>query len=172
MAFYSIALLSIACSIILFRVGIDQYMPLLVSNTSAGSTSKPQSKLEEFGFLEISSGINPIVDIIAIHGLQGHREKTWTTDDGVFWLRDLLPSDLSNARVLSYGYDADIRSRECVSTQTMSRHAEGFANALSRVRKDAPRRPIIFVAHDIGGIILKWVRSTRLQEPATDIPLW
>ncbi|CAG7849813.1 SubName: Full=Related to kinesin light chain {ECO:0000313/EMBL:CCA76161.1} [Serendipita indica DSM 11827] len=156
MAFYSIALLSIACSIILLRAGIDQYMPLLVSSTSAVSTSKPQSKLEEFGFLEISAGTNPIVDIIAIHGLQGHREKTWTTDDGVFWLRDLLPSDLSNARVLSYGYDADTRSRECVSTQTMSRHAEGFANALSRVRKDAPRRPIIFVAHDIGGIILKW----------------
>ena len=61
------------------------------------------------------------------------------TDDGILWLRDFLPSDLPNARVLTYGYDADTRSRECVSTQTMGRQADGFAMALSRVRKDAPR---------------------------------
>ena len=61
------------------------------------------------------------------------------TDDGVLWLRDPLPSDLPNARILSYGYDADTHSHECVSTQTMGRQADGFAKALSRVRKDAPR---------------------------------
>ena len=64
---------------------------------------------------------------------------TWTTDDKVLWLRDLLPPDLPNARVLAYGYDADTRSRECVSTSNMRRHAEGLAQALSRKRKDTPR---------------------------------
>ncbi|CCA75353.1 hypothetical protein PIIN_09337 [Serendipita indica DSM 11827] len=87
------------------------------------------------------------------------RKGPWTTDQGSLWLRDFLPTDLSNARVLTYGYDADARSHECVSTQTMRRHADGFAKALSRKRKVTPRRPIIFVAHDLGGIILKWVRS-------------
>ncbi|CAG7849907.1 SubName: Full=Uncharacterized protein {ECO:0000313/EMBL:CCA70337.1} [Serendipita indica DSM 11827] len=117
--------------------------------------SQPESKLDHLGLLEIAPGIDPVVDIVAIHGLQGHRERTWTTDNGNFWLRDLLSSDLPNARILSYGYDADTHSRECVSTQTLGRHAEGFAHALSRERKDAPRRPIVFIAHNIGGIILK-----------------
>ncbi|CCA74747.1 hypothetical protein PIIN_08705, partial [Serendipita indica DSM 11827] len=120
--------------------------------------SKPgpkPSKLDDLGFLEVAPGVDPVVDIVAIHGLQGHREKTWTTDDQIYWLRDLLPSDLPNVRILSYGYDADTRSHECVSTQTISRHADGLANALARIRKDAPRRPIIFIAHNIGGIILK-----------------
>ncbi|CCA77543.1 hypothetical protein PIIN_11520 [Serendipita indica DSM 11827] len=103
----------------------------------------------------MAPGIDPVVDIVAIHGLQGHRDKTWTSDNGVCWLRDLLPSDFPNARILSYGYDADTYSRECVSTQAIGRHAEGFINALSRRRKACPRRPIIFIAHDIGGIILK-----------------
>ena len=80
-----------------------------------------------------------LVSIVAIHGLDGHREETWSTEDGVLWLRDLLPSGLPNARILSYGYDADTHSTECVSTQTMRRHAEGLAQALSRQRKDAPR---------------------------------
>lgn len=83
-------------------------------------------------------------------------KKSWTTGDGVLWLCDLLPTDISNARVLSYSYDANTRSRECVSTQTMRRHAEGLVQALSRIRNDSPRRPIVFVAHALGGIILKW----------------
>lgn len=134
---------------------MDRSTPVLVSKSGKSSDSKPGSKLDDLGFLELVPGNDPIVDIVAIHGLQGHREKSWMTDDGVCWLRHLLPSDLPNVRILSYGYDADTRSRECVSTQTLGRHADGFAYALSRERKDAPRRPIIFVAHDVGGIVLK-----------------
>ncbi|CCA76343.1 related to kinesin light chain, partial [Serendipita indica DSM 11827] len=115
-----------------------------------------KSKIDDLGFLELSPGTDPVVDIVAIHGLDGHREKTWVTKDGILWLRDFLRLDLPNARILSYGYDADTQSRECVSTQTMRRHAEGLAQALSRQRLGAPRRPIIFVAHNLGGIILKW----------------
>ncbi|CCA76673.1 hypothetical protein PIIN_10662 [Serendipita indica DSM 11827] len=128
---------------------------LLASESRKPSPSNQHSKLDHLGFLEVTPGNDPTVDIVAIHGLQGHREKTWTTDKGVCWLRDFLPSDLPNARILSYGYDADTRSQECVSTQTIARHAQGLANALSRIRNDAPRRPIVFIAHDIGGIILK-----------------
>ncbi|CCA76038.1 hypothetical protein PIIN_10038, partial [Serendipita indica DSM 11827] len=116
----------------------------------------PKSKTEDLGLFVLSTGIDPVIDIVAIHGLNGHREKTWTTVDGTLWLRDLLPTSLPHARVLTYGYDADTQSYECVSTQTMRRHAEGLARALSRERKEVPRRPIIFIAHDLGGIILKW----------------
>jgi hypothetical protein len=41
---------------------------------------------------------------MAVHGLNGHGETTWTTSNGVNWLRDLLPHDLSNARIYSWGY--------------------------------------------------------------------
>jgi hypothetical protein len=44
------------------------------------------------------------------NGLNGHCEKTWTTDNGANWLRDLLPHDLPNARILSWGYDANTHS--------------------------------------------------------------
>ncbi|CCA69054.2 hypothetical protein PIIN_02913, partial [Serendipita indica DSM 11827] len=91
----------------------------------------------------MAPGIDPVVDIVAIHGLQGHRDKTWTSDNGVCWLRDLLPSDFPNARILSYGYDADVHSRECVSTQTIGRHAQGLIDALSRKREDSPRALVI-----------------------------
>ncbi|KAG9053227.1 hypothetical protein FS842_008484 [Serendipita sp. 407] len=114
------------------------------------------SEQKPHGFLELSAGHDPIVDIVALHGLDGHREHSWTADDGTMWLKDLLPNDIPNARILTYGYDADTRSFSQTSTQTIFRHAEAFAEDLSRLRRTTdPKRPIIFLAHSLGGIILK-----------------
>jgi hypothetical protein len=37
------------------------------------------------------------------YSVNGHREKTWTAENGVHWLRDLLPEDLPQARILCGG---------------------------------------------------------------------
>ena len=47
--------------------------------------------------------------IVAIHGLDGHREASFTAPNGILWLRDLLPKTLPKARILTYGYDARTR---------------------------------------------------------------
>jgi hypothetical protein len=90
------------------------------------------------------------------------------------WLKDLLPEDVPTARILTYGFDANTRSFTQTSTQNIFRHAEAFVVDLSRVRKENPdvrttsklrwlqfnlgsQRPIIFLAHSLGGIILKKV---------------
>lgn len=117
---------------------------------------KPKPNEKDFGIKAFSSPDDPIVDIVAIHGLDGHREETWMAQNGTLWLRDFLPSDLPKARILSYGYDANTGCQESISTEIMRRDAQKFASTLVRKRRDAPRRPIIFIAHDLGGIILKW----------------
>ena len=46
-----------------------------------------------------------------MHGLTGNRETTWTykrSEFVVFWPKDLLPDDLPKARVITFGYDADV----------------------------------------------------------------
>ena len=70
-----------------------------------------------------SSAKNFDVDIVAIHGLNGHREKTWThAESGTFWLRDLLPTALPGARIYSYGYDANVFcSRETAELRHVAR---------------------------------------------------
>jgi hypothetical protein len=54
------------------------------------------------------------------------------------WLKDLLPSDLPNARILTYGYDTDTRSLTYTSTQNIFRHAEAIVADLTRQRTEYP----------------------------------
>lgn len=48
------------------------------------------------------------VDIVAVHGITGDAYGTWTHDNGIMWLRDLIPKDLPGVRVFSYGYPAKV----------------------------------------------------------------
>ena len=76
--------------------------------------------------------------IIAIHGLNGDRVKTWTDGD-VFWLQDLLPNTLKargiKARIFSYGYNADAYSSSEVSIQDLWGLGEAFLSAVVSQRR-------------------------------------
>ena len=55
--------------------------------------------------------------IVAVHGLNGDQLRTWTVVDGkdeeenvgVNWLRDLLPYRVPGARIMTFGFHADVR---------------------------------------------------------------
>ncbi|ROW07965.1 hypothetical protein VMCG_03419 [Cytospora schulzeri] len=75
----------------------------------------------------------------------------------VFWPRDLLPRTVSNARVLTYGYDTKIRHAFVgpVSKNNVVDHGWDLLCALEDVRRDNPSRPLLFMAHSLGGLIAK-----------------
>lgn len=52
-----------------------------------------------------------IYSIILVHGLHGDQKTTWICGSGngsVFWPKDLLSTDIPNARIFTFGYDAKI----------------------------------------------------------------
>jgi len=76
------------------------------------------------------------------------------------WLRDGLPKDLKadGVRVLTYGYDSQLFENK--SFQNIEDIASTFRKALSAVRRtdnNVMPRPLVFVAHSLGGIVLKEV---------------
>ncbi|KAF8515783.1 P-loop containing nucleoside triphosphate hydrolase protein, partial [Hysterangium stoloniferum] len=97
------------------------------------------------------------LSVVAIHGLDGHRERTWTAENDTLWLRDLLPHKLPHARIIVYGYDACTEVGPLGTRQTLFDHGENFIVrlALERAATSTTTRPIIFIAHSLGGIILK-----------------
>ncbi|KAF2466293.1 uncharacterized protein BDR25DRAFT_345541 [Lindgomyces ingoldianus] len=124
---------------------------------SAASSSKQQpSKVSALGLKVVAEGEQPVIDIVAVHGLNGHCDETWTAANGTHWLRDLLPKDIPDARIFCWGYDANTHGKR-VSHQFLYDHAEQLVAdlCLRRKRTNTMKRPIIFVAHSLGGIIVK-----------------
>lgn len=116
-----------------------------------------------FGIKELySPGPNAEIDIVAVHGLNGDAFTTWTSDESkVCWLNhpDLLPKYMPNARVLSWGYNANVLSLKGRSTSSdrVLQHAQTLVADLQadRALEGAESRPIIFLCHSLGGIIVK-----------------
>jgi hypothetical protein len=75
--------------------------------------------------------------IVAIHGLNGHRAKTWTAKNNVNWLRDakMLSAIIPNARIISWGYDANTHSMKELSKMYLYQHAEQLVSDLSLHRR-------------------------------------
>jgi hypothetical protein len=55
---------------------------------------------------------------------------------------------------LAFGYDADVvRIAGPVGQNTIRQHAQNLIESLSHNREDGSRRPIIFAAHSLGGLV-------------------
>lgn len=76
------------------------------------------------------------LDVIAIHGLNGHPRDTWTSgkkEGQVFWLQDFLPKALPGARIYTYGYNSNIFFSK--STGDIGSYAKGLLDHLILERK-------------------------------------
>jgi len=70
--------------------------------------------------------------IVFVHGLTGNRETTWTHKNGVFWPEHLLPHDLRDARIATWGYDADVvHARSTASSNTLRDHGKALAGDIA-----------------------------------------
>ncbi|KAF5575081.1 uncharacterized protein FSUBG_13957 [Fusarium subglutinans] len=77
----------------------------------------------------------------------------------VFWPVDLLSRDFPDSRILVFGYDSKITkySAGAVSENSVFSHAKDLLFALAKERP--LHRPLICVAHSLGGIIFKEMLS-------------
>ncbi|KAI5813225.1 hypothetical protein BZA77DRAFT_322065 [Pyronema omphalodes] len=149
-------------------IGSSSSTPTAATPTTASPVPEQQahSKNASIGVKVVytpPTDIQPVVDIVAVHGLKGDAFRTWTapateTRKEVFWLRDLLPQEVPNARILTYGYDSDPgKVFESASTNMVHHHATTLVSELHYFRRKPNERyrPIIFVCHSLGGIVVK-----------------
>ena len=113
---------------------------------------------QNVGLFELSSNETvKTIDVVAVHGLQGDAYKTWEHDNGSLWLRDFLPADMPNARIMTFGYDSAVAFSKSVAR--IEDKALELLNHLSAKRPPAtpggPSKPIVFICHSLGGIVVK-----------------
>lgn len=98
------------------------------------------------------------VDIIAVHGLDPldnplHATKTWTAANGKLWLKDFLPLRQPRTRVFLYGYNASAVFG--ASATGVNGAAENLLNYLRLERQLDQNRPIVWLCHSLGGLVVK-----------------
>ncbi len=121
-------------------------------NSEEAQIPKPSKssgrKTFPIGIKQLHNPDSPVVDLVFVHGLTGHREKTWTaggTSSGP-WPQALLPRKIADARILTFGYDAGVTDlRGMVSNNRIGNHAKNLLAALATHREDdgTNNRPII-----------------------------
>lgn len=134
------------------------------------------------------TGTKVTAHVVFVHGLFGHPRKTWSAkvphskssepaqsrdepphtqkqhgakgsrNGYICWPETLLPSVIPDARILTFGFDADVDGfLSSASQNTIHQHAQNLLSDLADLR-DTPKDqaiPIIFVVHSLGGIVVK-----------------
>ncbi|KAH0542388.1 hypothetical protein FGG08_003233 [Glutinoglossum americanum] len=138
-------------------------------------------EVNRYGISEVyCSETTPEVDIVFVHGLNGHPFNTWTgRKTKTFWPMQLLPKDLlkreGSVRILVYGYNADVYAFGGGSNKTSSdkihNHAQTLVQTLcaNRALENATERPIVFVCHSLGGIVVK--RALQYSKSITEMKI-
>jgi hypothetical protein len=107
----------------------------------------PPSRPSEFQYTQsLVKHTNKCQSVVFVHGLHGHRKKTWTKDN-VCWPGDLLSKEISfsHIRVLTFGYDANvINTNGSVSLNSLFDHSLDLLQDLSRVRRHDAVSTIFF----------------------------
>ncbi|KAF2438446.1 hypothetical protein P171DRAFT_423656 [Karstenula rhodostoma CBS 690.94] len=141
------------------------------SSLSALALDRSDNSLEvtdsSFGIRTVSDPSNAEIDIWLVHGLTGNRDSTWTHSNGTF-TPDLLRAKFPTARIITYGYDANVIGLwKNAGGEGLRGHGKALAYAVSNSRsgKDKDTRPLYFVAHSLGGLVAEQALLISL-EPA------
>ncbi|GAP91608.1 putative alpha beta-hydrolase [Rosellinia necatrix] len=168
-----------------------------VVNTTTAAKATMVAKavtVRDLGLTVLADPAGATVDIMFIHGLQGHPRTTWlySSPDGksekpkksifsrlsksrkkpesqvteeteetkpleAFWPLDILPRDFPHARIMTYGYDSNITHwfKGPAMQLDIDQYGESLLNTMEAGRRGNPHRPLILIAHNLGGLILK-----------------
>ncbi|KAL7937552.1 hypothetical protein V8C35DRAFT_183222 [Trichoderma chlorosporum] len=113
------------------------------------------------------------IDLIAVSGLGSHAFGSFKERNGSYmWLRDSLPHDIPNIRILIYGYDTQMY--DSTSFANLDDLANEFQQRIRSIRSypqlkrfeiptTNPERPLILIGHRPGGIIIKEYALIRMD---------
>ncbi|KAI2472267.1 hypothetical protein F4781DRAFT_428518 [Annulohypoxylon bovei var. microspora] len=119
-----------------------------------------------------------LVDIIFVHGLGGSSRMTWSHDRNpdFFWPLKFLPlePDINEARILTFGYNADFRPGSGKNKMSVLDFAKDLLFDLKHAQDESTLeledlgmgdRPIIFIVHSMGGLIVKEAYMQGQNDP-------
>jgi hypothetical protein len=117
------------------------------------------------GMVRKCNVVSPEIDVVFVHGLQGHRDDTWVNPDATGNWFNWLAEDIPTAQLWAYGYPAAI-SRWWGHAMTLYDRAQNFRQHL--LANGIGTRPLVFVTHSLGGLVVKKMLREAKDSKHTD----
>ncbi|KAG8160989.1 hypothetical protein KVR01_009253 [Diaporthe batatas] len=115
-----------------------------------------------------TTGKAVVVDIIFVHGLNGGSQSTWSKGKlaSKFWPKEWLPKDdaFQNVRFHSFGYSSGLNRQSVLNVRDFAQSLLGAVKDSPVIREDGKSK-IIFVAHSMGGLVVKMAYILGHREP-------
>ncbi|EZF28217.1 hypothetical protein H101_08101, partial [Trichophyton interdigitale H6] len=149
---------------------LNSHALVTTPSESTRANKRDLSDIDPLGLTLIHRPADAQADIIFVHGLGGSSLRTWSYERDVknLWLPWLGGEEgLSNARIFTFGYDANYaQSAAPLSILDFAKtllfnmkgyHDEGRedSKAIGDRRVNSNKLPLIFVAHSMGGLVVK-----------------
>lgn len=110
---------------------------------------------DEPTFKRLCLGARPLVDVVFVHGLTGDPLDTWTDESGSDHWPVWLCRDLDSVSVYTLGYPAGLFKKWAKKEMDMFERAGNVLEVLAG--RGLGQRPLVFVAHSLGGLLTKLV---------------
>ncbi|MDT6942487.1 alpha/beta hydrolase [Brucella pseudogrignonensis] len=104
-------------------------------------------------------------DVVFVHGLSGHAVETWTADpcnepEGGYWPK-WIAVDLPHLNLYTVGYAASVFAQWAKKENNLYDQAKHVLETLASYEFGS--RPIIFICHSLGGLLVKQILRTALE---------
>jgi hypothetical protein len=107
----------------------------------------------------------PGISEVDVDQEDGTREGRGQGKD-VFWPRDLLKDDFPKARIMTFGYNTNItRGYQAAHQGNIFSHARDLLYDLEEKRRKVADQRLVFIAHSLGGILVKEVLRRSQTDP-------
>ncbi|KAI0874371.1 ankyrin [Hypoxylon argillaceum] len=109
------------------------------------------------------------VDIVAVPGLGADPQRSFGSEKNIEfnWLSDPtagIPREIPGARVLLYNYDSRWKGPQAIK-QTLYNAAMWLLDALVEHRRGFESRPLVFLAHSMGGLVVAKALTLAAAKP-------